>query len=260
MRVMVSGSAPLSKEISQFFAAAKLDILEGYGLTESSAGNFVNRPGKLHIGTVGTRLGDLECKIAEDGEVLLRGAPVMRGYHNLPDETAAAFTEDGFFRTGDIGELGPDGYLKITDRKKDLIKTSGGKYVAPSHIEGMFKALCPYVSQVLVIGQARNYCTMLVTLDPDAIATWAAGGPLEGRPYQEIAESAQAQELVGAAVKELNARLNRWETVKKFTILPRDLSIEDGELTPSLKVKRRIVEKSFADRIDAMYAGTVAEV
>ncbi|MEN3308532.1 MAG: long-chain acyl-CoA synthetase [Micromonosporaceae bacterium] len=260
IRVLVSGSAPLSKEISQFFAAAGLPILEGYGLTETSAGNFVNRPGKLHIGTVGTRLGDLECRIAQDGEVLLRGAPVMRGYHNLPEETAAAFTEDGFFRTGDIGELGADGYLKITDRKKDLIKTSGGKYVAPSHIEGRFKAVCPYVSQVLVIGQARNYCTMLVTLDPDAIATWAAGGPLDGRPYHEIAASAQAHELVTAAVTELNAKLNRWETIKKFTILPRDLSIEDGELTPSLKVKRRIVEKSFADRIDEMYAGTVAEV
>ena len=260
MRVMVSGSAPLSKDIAEFFAAAGLEIMEGYGLTESSAGNFCNRPGKLRIGTVGYRLGDLECRIAEDGEVLLRGVPVMRGYHNLPDESAAAFTEDGFFRTGDIGELDADGYLRITDRKKDLIKTSGGKYVAPSHIEGMFKAVCPYVSQVLVIGQARNYCTMLITLDPDAIVTWAAGGPLEGRSYAEISASAEAQDLVATAVKELNGRLNRWETIKKFTILPRDLSIEDGELTPSLKVKRRIVEKSFADSIDAMYAGSLAEL
>ncbi len=258
MRIMISGSAPLAKEIAEFFAAAGLSIMEGYGLTETSAGNFCNRPGKLRIGTVGTRLGDLECRIAEDGEVLLRGAPVMRGYHNLPDETAAAFTEDGFLRTGDIGELDAAGYLKITDRKKDLIKTSGGKYVAPTYIEGMFKAVCPYVSQALVIGQARNYCTLLVTLDPDTIAAWSADGPLAGRPYSEIVTSAEARELVEAAVTELNAKLNRWETIKKFTILPRDLTVEDGDLTPSMKIKRRIVEKTFADRIEEMYTGAVA--
>ncbi len=176
IRVLVSGSAPLSSDISEFFAAAGLPIYEGYGLTETSAGNFVNPLDGLRIGTVGQRLGDLECKIDGDGEILIRGLPVMRGYHNLPEETAAALTADGFFRTGDIGELDADGYLRITDRKKDLIKTSGGKYVAPSHIEGMFKAICPYTSQALVVGQARNFCTMLVTLDPDAIAAWAAGG------------------------------------------------------------------------------------
>jgi long-chain acyl-CoA synthetase len=184
----------------------------------------------------------------------------MRGYHNLPEATAAAFTEDGFLRTGDIGVVDGDGYLSVTDRKKDLIKTSGGKYVAPTYIEGMFKALCPYVSQALVIGQARNYCTMLVTLDPDAIATWAAGGPLAGRQYAEIVGSAQARELVAAAVTELNGKLNRWETVKKFAILSRDLSIEDGELTPSLKVKRRVVEKSFAADIESLYEGSVAQL
>ena len=258
-RILCSGAAPLSREIALFFAAARLPLMEGYGLSESSASNFVNRPGKLRIGTVGTALGDLECRIDEDGEVLLRGAPVMRGYHNLPAETAEAFTEDGFFRTGDIGELDADGYLRITDRKKDLIKTSGGKYVAPTHIEGLFKSICPYTSQVMVIGQSRNYCTLLVTLDPDAVAKWAAGGPLEGRGYPEIVASQAAQQLVEGYVAELNSRLNRWETIKKFTILPRDLSIEDGELTPSMKIKRRIVEKSFASQIEALYTGTVAE-
>jgi long-chain acyl-CoA synthetase len=259
IRILCSGAAPLSPEIALFFAAAGLPLMEGYGLSESSASNFVNRPGRLRIGTVGERLGDLECRVAQDGEILLRGRPVMRGYHNLPDETAEAFTEDGFFRTGDIGELSGDGYLRVTDRKKDLIKTSGGKYVAPSHIEGLFKSVCPYTSQVLVIGQSRNYCTLLVTLDPDAIAKWAAGGPLEDRPYAEIVTSPAAYELVDGYVTELNGRLNRWETVKKFAILPRDLSIEDGELTPSMKIKRRMVEKSFASEIEALYAGTVAE-
>ncbi len=260
MRILVSGSAPLAKSIAEFFAAAGLPIMEGYGLTESSAGNFVNRPGGLKIGTVGQRLGDLEITLDEDGEILLRGTPVMRGYHNLPDETAAALTEDGFLRTGDIGELDGDGFLRITDRKKDLIKTSGGKYVAPSYIEGMFKAVCPYAAQALVIGQARNYCTMLVTLDPDGIRSWVAGGPLEGRPYEEIAASPQAREMVAGYVKELNERLNRWETIKKFTILTQDLSIEDGHLTPSMKVKRRAVERTFAAEVDKMYTGAIAEM
>ncbi|HEX7744653.1 MAG TPA: long-chain fatty acid--CoA ligase [Micromonosporaceae bacterium] len=260
IRALVSGAAPLSKDIGEFFAAANLPISEGYGLTETSAGNFVNREKALRIGTVGQRLGDLECKIAEDGEVLLRGAPVMRGYHNLPEETAAAFTEDGWFRTGDIGELDRDGYLRITDRKKDLVKTSGGKFVAPSHIEGLFKALCPYTSQAVVVGQARNYCTMLVSLDPDAITAWAAGGPLEGKPYAEIVASPAVRELVDGYVQQLNSKLNRWETIKKFSVLPRDLTIEDGEITPSMKIKRRGVEANFAAEIDRMYEGTLAEI
>lgn len=260
IRVLVSGAAPLSSDISEFFAAAGLPIYEGYGLTETSAGSFVNPPSGLRIGTVGKALGDLECKIDTDGEVLIRGLPVMRGYHNLPEETAAAFTEDGFFRTGDIGELDPDGYLRITDRKKDLIKTSGGKYVAPSHIEGTFKAICPYTSQALLIGQARNFCSLLVTIDPDAIAAWAAGGPLAGRTYPELVESDQVKELVSGYVATLNEKLNRWETVKKFTILPRDLSIDHGELTPSMKVKRRTVEATFADNIESMYTGALVEM
>lgn len=260
MRVLVSGAAPLSKEIATFFAAANLPISEGYGLTETSAGAFVNPPDGLKIGSVGRAMGDLECRIDTDGEILMRGKPVMRGYHNLPEETAAAFTEDGFFRSGDIGTLDDDGYLRITDRKKDLVKTSGGKYVAPSHIEGMFKAVCPYTSQAVVIGQARNYCTMLVTLDPDAIKGWAAGTPLEGSDYTTIVTSPQAREMVEGYVAELNAKLNRWETIKKVTILPRDLTIEDGEVTPSLKIKRRSVETNFAPEIDKMYEGTLAEL
>ncbi|WP_432829280.1 AMP-dependent synthetase/ligase [Dactylosporangium sp. CA-092794] len=260
MRVMVSGSAPLSPEIGEFFFAAGLPILEGYGLTETSAGNFVNPEAGPRIGTVGQPIGDLRAKLDTDGEVLIKGTPVMRGYHNLPDETAAAFTEDGWFRTGDIGEFDDQGYLRITDRKKDLIKTSGGKYVAPSYIEGLFKSVCPYTSQAIVVGQARNFVTMLVTLDPDAIKGWAEGTALSGKSYAEIAASPEAHALVEGYVKELNAKLNRWETVKKFAILTRDLSIEDGELTPSLKVKRRVVEKSFAADIDRLYTGTLAEI
>jgi long-chain acyl-CoA synthetase len=260
LRVLVSGSAPLSRDIAEFFAAANLPIMEGYGLTESSAGNFVNRMGKLKIGTVGQAMGDLECKIDADGEVLLRGKPVMRGYHNLPKETEEAFTADGFFRTGDIGELDADGYLKITDRKKDLVKTSGGKYIAPSHIEGMFKAVCPYTSQAVVVGQARNFVTMLISLDEDAIKAWAAGGPLDGKSYAEICAAPETEKLIAGYVEELNGKLNRWETIKKFAILPRDLSIEAGEVTPSMKIKRRNVETNFAKQIDKMYEGTLAQI
>jgi long-chain acyl-CoA synthetase len=260
LRVLVSGSAPLSRDIAEFFAAANLPIMEGYGLTESSAANFVNRLGKLKIGTVGTPLGDLECKIDSDGEVLLRGKPVMRGYHNLPKETEEAFTDDGFFRTGDIGRLDADGYLTITDRKKDLVKTSGGKYIAPSAIEGMFKAVCPYTSQAVVVGQARNFVTMLISLDEDGIKAWARGGPLDGKSYAEIVASPETEKLIAGYVKELNGKLNRWETIKKFAILPRDLSIEAGEITPSMKIKRRGVEANFAEQIDKMYAGSLVQM
>ncbi|MFI5492081.1 AMP-dependent synthetase/ligase [Actinoplanes sp. NPDC051859] len=260
LRVLVSGSAPLSRDIAEFFAAANLPISEGYGLTESSAANFVNRRDELRIGSVGRPLGDLEVRIDTDGEILLRGKPVMRGYHNLPKETAESFTEDGFFRTGDIGELDADGFLRITDRKKDLVKTSGGKYIAPSAIEGTFKAVCPYTSQAVVVGQARNFVTMLISLDEDAIAAWASGGPLAGKSYSEIVAAPETEKLIAGFIDELNGKLNRWETVKKFAILPRDLSIEEGEITPSMKIKRRSVEANFAEQIDKMYAGSLAQI
>jgi long-chain acyl-CoA synthetase len=260
LRVLVSGSAPLSRDIAEFFAAANLPIMEGYGLTESSAANFVNRMGKLRIGTVGQPLGDLECRIDADGEVLLRGAPVMRGYHDLPKETAEALTEDGWLRTGDIGELDADGYLKITDRKKDLVKTSGGKYIAPSAIEGQFKAVCPYTSQAVIVGQARNFVTMLISLDEEAIMGWASSGGLAGKSYSEVCGAPETQKLIADYIDQLNGKLNRWETVKKFAILPRDLSIEAGEITPSMKIKRRSVEANFAEQIDKMYAGSLAQI
>jgi len=260
-RVLISGSAPLNKDIAEFFHIAGMTIYEGYGLTETSAGAYLNRESSFRFGTVGHPLGDLEVRIDEDGEVLLRGVPVMRGYRNLPEETSRVFTADGFFRTGDIGEIDADGFLKITDRKKDLFKTSGGKYIAPSHIEGMFKALCPYVAQVVVIGQARNFVSMVLTIDPDVATKLAAAeGPFHGKSYAEIAASPEMHEMIEVSVKELNSRLNRWETVKKFSILPRDFAIETGELTPSMKVKRKGVETNFSTEIESMYEGALAEV
>jgi long-chain acyl-CoA synthetase len=258
IRGMVSGAAPLSKEIAVFFHAAGLPILEGYGLTETSAGAFVNRPNRYRLGTVGLPLGDIKARIAEDGEILLHGDGVMRGYHNLPEATAEAIDNDGWFHTGDIGEIDSDGFLKITDRKKDLVKTSGGKYIAPSYIEGQFKALCPYASQALV--HVRNYCTLLVTLDPDAIMAWADTHNLGGASYGELVEHEKVAALVQESVDALNANLNRWETIKKVAILPRDLTVDEGELTPSLKVRRAVVERHFSDQLDGMYEGSVASL
>ncbi|MGH3655056.1 MAG: AMP-dependent synthetase/ligase [Micromonosporaceae bacterium] len=254
VRFFISGAAALSKELAEWFHAAGVLVLEGYGLTETSAGSCLNRPTNFKFGTVGPPFPGTEIKIAEDGEVLIKGPGVMQGYHKLPEQTAETLAADGWFHTGDIGEVDDDGFLRITDRKKDLFKTSGGKYVAPQNIEGQFKAICPYASQIIVHGTARNFCTAIITLDPDSIGQWAENHDLGGKPYSEIVTSPQAREMVQGYVDELNAKLNRWETIKKFVILEQDLSVEGGEITPSLKVKRKAVEDKYRDRLDALYS------
>ncbi|WP_225100942.1 long-chain fatty acid--CoA ligase [Streptomyces sp. CoH27] len=256
LRACVSGASALAPEIGYFFAGAGIHILEGYGLTESSAASFVNPGEAYRTGTVGKPLPGTEVRIADDGEILLRGPGIMQGYHKLPEKTAEVLESDGWFHTGDIGELSPDGYLRITDRKKDLIKTSGGKYVAPAEVEGQFKAVCPYVSNILVHGADRNYCTALIALDEIAIAEWAKENGLEGKPYAEIVAAPQTVEMVDGYVRELNAGLQKWQTIKKFRLLPRDLDVEHGEITPSLKLKRPVVEREYKHLIDEMYAGT----
>jgi long-chain acyl-CoA synthetase len=253
VRYFISGAAPLSREIGEWFHAAGVVILEGYGLTETSAASFVNRPGHYGFGTVGLPLAGTEVRLDDDGEVLLRGPGVMEGYHGRPEETAEVLTPDGWFRTGDIGEIGPDGGLRITDRKKDLIKTSGGKYIAPQAIETRFKAVCPYVSQIVVHGDGRNFVSALVTLDPDAIAGWAAENDLAGRPYAQVVGSPQCRKMVADYIEELNATLGRWETIKKFEVLTSDFTVEDGDLTPSMKLRRRTVEGKFASVLDGFY-------
>ncbi|MEU0048465.1 AMP-binding protein [Streptomyces sp. NPDC006309] len=256
LRACVSGASALSPEIGFFFAGAGIHILEGYGLTETSAASFVNPGEAYRTGTVGKPLPGTEVRIADDGEILLRGPGVMEGYHQQPGKTAEVLESDGWFHTGDIGELSPDGYLRITDRKKDLIKTSGGKYVAPAEVEGQFKAVCPYVSNILVHGADRNYCTALIALDELAIQDWAKDNGLEGRPYAEIVAAPQTVEMIDGYVRELNTGLQRWQTIKKFRLLPRDLDVEHGEITPSLKLKRPVVEREYRHLIDEMYAGT----
>jgi long-chain acyl-CoA synthetase len=255
VRFFISGSAALNAEIAEWFHAAGILILEGYGMTENAAGATVNHPASYKIGTVGPALPGAEVKIGEHDEVMLRGPHIMAGYHNLPEETAATLTEDGWLHTGDKGSLDADGFLTITGRIKDLFKTSGGKYVAPSAIESKFKAVCPYASQFLVFGNERNYVVALITLDPDAMAGWAEENGMVGASYTDIVNSDAVHKMVGEYVDELNSRLNRWETVKKWRLLDHDLTIESGELTPSMKVKRNIVEKNNQELIDSLYTG-----
>ncbi|MFJ7056270.1 AMP-dependent synthetase/ligase [Streptomyces microflavus] len=256
LRACVSGSAALAPDIGYFFAGAGVHILEGYGLTETSAASFVNPGEAYRTGTVGKPLPGTEVRIADDGEILLRGPGVMEGYHKLPDKTEEVLESDGWIHTGDIGELSADGYLRITDRKKDLIKTSGGKYVAPAEVEGQFKAVCPFVSNILVHGADRNFCTALIALDGPTILNWAAENGLEGKSYADVVAAPQTVELIGGYVKRLNEGLQRWQTIKKFRLLPRDLDVEHGELTPSLKLKRPVVEREYQGLIDEMYAGS----
>ncbi|MGX1544315.1 AMP-dependent synthetase/ligase [Streptomyces adustus] len=256
LRACISGSAALAPEIGYFFAGAGIHILEGYGLTESSAASFVNPGEAYRTGTVGKPLPGTEVRIADDGEILLRGPGIMQGYHGLPEKTAEVLEADGWFHTGDIGELSADGYLKITDRKKDLIKTSGGKYIAPAEVEGQFKAVCPYVSNILVHGADRNFCTALIALDEPSILEWAKENGLADKPYADVVAAPATVAMVEGYVKQLNEGLQRWQTIKKFRLLPRDLDVEHGEITPSLKLKRPVVEREYKHLIDEMYAGS----
>jgi long-chain acyl-CoA synthetase len=254
IRFLVSGSAALSPDVGRWFDAAGVLILEGYGLTETSAAACIVRPDDPAFGVVGPPVAGTEVMLAADGEVLVRGPGVMRGYHNNPGATIEVMDADGWFATGDVGEIDADGRLRITDRKKDLIKTSGGKYIAPQAIETMFRAVCPLASQMLVHGDARNYATALITLDPEALAQWGRAHGLPDRDYATLAADPSVQEYVHTCVDELNGRLNRWETIKDFRILDHDLSIEADELTPSMKVKRSVAEARHQRLIDEMYA------
>jgi len=254
VRFFVSGAAALNRDIAEWFAAAGILILEGYGLTETAAGAFVNRLDDYHFGTVRRVIPGTEARLGPNDEIEIRGPGVMDGYHNLPEETATTITGDGWLRTGDQGSFDDAGHLTITGRIKELFKTSGGKYIAPPAIEARFKAICPYASQFLVFGDQRNYCVALITLDPDALAAWAEANGQGGTVYADLVASAPVRELVGRYIDELNAGLNQWETIKRWELLDHDLSVETGELTPSMKVRRGVVETTYKSTIDALYA------
>ncbi|WP_085874904.1 MULTISPECIES: AMP-dependent synthetase/ligase [unclassified Nocardioides] len=254
IRFLISGSAALSPEVAAWFYAAGLLVLEGYGLTETSAGACIVRPSDPVFGWVGAPITGTEVRTAEDGEIFVRGPSVMRGYHNQPEATAEVLDPDGWLATGDIGELDDQGRLRITDRKKDLIKTSGGKYIAPQPIEGLFKALCPLGSQIVVHADGRNYATALITLDAEALAQWVEARGVAASDYASQAADPAVRAYVQQCLDEVNSRLNRWETIKGFQVLDHDLSVESGELTPSMKVRRKVVEARYAPLLDSMYA------
>ena len=253
IKFFVSGSAALNREVQEWFYAAGLLILEGYGLTETGAASCVNNPRAVRFGTVGPPMPGTEVKIADDGEVLLKGPAVMRGYHKMAAATAEVLDADGWFATGDLGELDDHGYLRITDRKKDLIKTSGGKYVAPQKVEGTLKATCPYISQVLVHGEGRKYITALITLDAESTEDWANQHGVDRQAGDDLAHSPAVRAMVEGYVAAANKQLERWETIKKFEILPTELSVDEGEVTPSLKIRRKAVEKKYDHLLQGLY-------
>ena len=252
LRMPGSGGAPLSKEIIEFFDAVGIRIVEGYGLTECTTAASTNRPDLYRFGSVGRPLPGCEVRIAEDGEIELRSETVFQGYYKDPDATAAVLSPDGWLSTGDIGHFDEDGFLYVTDRKKDILVTAGGKNVAPQNLENDLKT-SKYVSQALVIGDKRPYVSALVTLDPVEIGRWAAENGIDGGPGA-LAHDERVRELVQGIVDDVNRDRSRFEQIKRFTILPRDFTMEDGEVTPTLKVRRRAVQEHFADEIDALYA------
>jgi len=253
LRLPISGGAPLAKEIAEFFDAIGIRILEGYGLTECTTASNFNRPERYRFGTVGPALPGFEVTVAEDGEVLIRSETIFQGYFKDPEATAAVMTPDGRLRTGDIGEIDPDGFLSITDRKKDILVTAGGKNVAPQNIENDLKT-SKYVSQALVVGDRKPYVAALITLDEVEIGKWAAERGIEG-DVASLARDERVRELVQSVVDEANRDRSRFEQLKRFAIMPRDFTMEHGEVTPTLKLRRRAVGEHFEREIEELYSG-----
>lgn len=255
IRFFVSGGAPLAKEIAEFFHAAGLMILEGYGLTETTAAVNLNVPGHMAFGSVGRVLPGIEEKIAPDGEILVRGPVVTQGYWNNPKATSEVIDKDGWFHTGDIGVVSEDGLLRITDRKKDIIVTAGGKNIAPQNIENLLKT-DPLFSQIVVHGDRRKYLTALVTLNPDELKSRAVGAGIEPARFAELVKHPKVHEMVKKAIEDKNHELPKYESIKRFAVLDKDFSIETGELTPTLKVKRKVINERYRHIFDALYNET----
>ncbi|HKY60277.1 MAG TPA: long-chain fatty acid--CoA ligase [Gemmatimonadota bacterium] len=256
VRFFVSGGAPLAPVIAKFFYAAGLPILEGYGLTETSPVIAVNTFEKMRFGTVGPPIDNVEVRIEADGEIMVRGPNVMQGYYNLPQKTAEVINEEGWFRTGDIGVL-EDGFLTITDRKRDLIKTSGGKFIAPQPLENELKT-SRYVSQAVVVGNRRKYASVLIVPNFDNLRAFARDAGLDPDDVEGLFRAEPVQDLYQGILEELNQGLASYETLKKLRLVPEEFTIEAGELTPTLKVKRRVIEEKYAELIDTMYEEEVA--
>jgi long-chain acyl-CoA synthetase len=261
IRVFISGGAALAPDIDYFFASAGLKILQGYGLTETSPVISCNTEEQNRVGTVGQVVDGVTVKIAEDGEILVKGDTVMQGYYNRPDETEKAFTPDGWFRTGDIGHLDKDGFLVITDRKKELIKTSGGKYIAPQQIESLIKA-SRFVSQVVVIGNDRKFASALIVPNMEMIRNYAQMKGIKSASEDELLTNERIVDLIQRQVDKYTSGLSKYEKIKKVALLAEELTIESGELTPTLKPKRKVIDKKYAGVIEKLYeeSGQLATV
>ncbi len=251
LRYFVSGGAPLAREINEFFHALGITILEGYGLTETAPVLTTNTPNAFRFGTVGQPVPGVDLKIAEDGEILARGPNIMQGYYNQSEATAEVL-RDGWFYTGDIGEIDDDGYLKITDRKKDIIVTAGGKNLAPQNIENLF-ITDAFIAQVMVHGDRRKFPSALIVPDFSRLQTWATEHGLAGKSPEDLVGAPTVQQLFEERVDSLNATLAQYEKIKKFALLPAEFTLESGELTPSLKMKRKVITEKYLTLLDALY-------
>ncbi|MDX2000498.1 MAG: long-chain fatty acid--CoA ligase [Thermoanaerobaculia bacterium] len=254
IRYFVSGGAPLAREIAEFFHAADILVLEGYGLTESSAASFVNRYNRFKFGSVGPAVPGLKVKIAEDGEILLSGRGVMQGYYKLPEATAETLV-DGWLHTGDIGVLDSDGFLTITDRKKDIIVTAGGKNVAPQNVENLLKASSAYISQIVMLGDKRPFCVALIAINEETVGKWAKEKGLTYGSYAELSALPAVKDLIWGVVKAGNERLAAYEQIKKIHLLDHELSQDSGELTPKMSIKRKVVEQNNREILEGLYGG-----
>lgn len=242
----------MPKEVAQFFFSIGVLILEGYGLTETSPVITVNRPDRFRFGTVGIPLSGVEVRIADDGEILTRGPHVMRGYWNNPEATAEVIDPDGWFHTGDVGAFSPDGFLTITDRKKDLIKTSGGKMVAPQNLEAALKA-DPYIADGVILGDRRKFITALLVPNLAKVEAFARKQGIPIPSAEELLKRPEIQQLFWERVERVNRPLAPFEQIKKFTLLPEPFTLSEGVLTPTLKVKRRVIAERYASQIESMY-------
>lgn len=252
LRFAISGGAPLEPQIADFFSACGIPVLEGYGLTETTGPIFVNTLFEHKNGTVGKAIGDVELRFDTDGEILVRSKKIMKSYYKNAEDSKAVFTEDGFFRTGDIGKIDSDGFLQITDRKKNLIKTTGGKFVAPQKIQNLFSTQS-LISHVHIHGDKRKYVVALITLDKAEVKKLFGGKPSTEGDYSIVINSQQVQETVRKIVAKINTQLSSFETVKRYKILDHDFTIEGGQLTPSLKMKRKKIDEMYAKDIKSLY-------
>ena len=259
IRIFISGGAPLAPEIAYLFLAAGLPILQGYGLTETSPSVSCNTGTRNRIGTVGPIIDGVSVRIAEDGEILVKGDTVMKGYYNRPVDNEEAFTSDGWFRTGDIGHIDADGFLVITDRKKDLIKTSGGKYIAPQRLESLIKS-SRFVSQVVVVGNARKFASALIVPNMELLRGYAQLKGIQYKNQSELLANSRVIDLINRQVDKYTAELARFEKVKKVALLEQEFTTASGELTPTLKPRRSVIEKKYASVIDRLYEAETPSV